>query len=315
MLKSNSIKIYTILIPFLFISLSLLTQQCRPAYSEERPNDDLSARSIASFADSLFKERDFYRAITEYKRLIFFYPQSPLSKQARLQIALAYMEGKKFGAAQSALEDFVDLYNDEEMKWQAIFYLAELHYRAGAYDEAIQLFSRIESADTIAELKKEATLKKSWAFVKKGEWAAAAHLFKTIDADEKEESIDRLSLELTKVDLRHKSPALAGTLSAVLPGAGQLYVGRKKDAAAAFLLNGAFILGAVEAFRDDKDVIGGILLFFEAGWYAGNIYSAIGGAHKYNDKQKNDYIYSLERRYSLKVNGRGDVFGLYKISF
>ncbi|MBE9536043.1 MAG: tetratricopeptide repeat protein [Proteobacteria bacterium] len=299
----------------LFIALILLTQASRPAYSEEDRNNDLSAKSIASFADSLFKERDFYRAITEYKRLIFFYPQSQLSKRARLQIALAYMEGKKFGAAQSALEDFIDLYDDDEMKWQAIFYMAEVHYRAGDYGEAIQLFSRVESADTTAELKKEATVKKGWAFVKKGDWAAASHLFKTTNADEKRESIDRLSLELTKVDLRHKSPALAGTLSAVLPGAGQLYVGRKKDAAAAFLLNGAFILGAVEAFRDDKDVIGGILLFFEAGWYAGNIYSAIGGAHKYNDKQKSDYIYSLERRYSLKVNGRGDVFGLYKISF
>lgn len=303
------------MITSLFIFVVHLTQMCPPVYSEEDHNNNISPQSIASFADSLFKERDFYRAITEYKRLIFFYPQSPLSKQARLQVALAYMEGKKFGAAQSALEDFVNLYDDDEMKWQGIFYLAEVHYRAGDYDEAIQLFSRVESADTTAQLKKEATVKKGWAFVKKGDWAVASRLFRTMNADEKKESIDRLSLELTKINLPHKSPALAGTLSAVLPGAGQLYVGRKKDAAAAFLLNGAFILGAVEAFRDDKDVIGGILLFFEAGWYAGNIYSAIGGAHKYNDKQKNDFIYSLERRYSLKVNGRGDVFGLYNISF
>ena len=70
--------------------------------------------------------------------------------------------------------------------------------------------------------------------------------------------------------LPKKTPGTAGILAAVIPGAGHLYTERQQDALVAFLLNGAFIWGAVELFRHDNYVAGGILTFFEFGWYGGN---------------------------------------------
>jgi hypothetical protein len=45
-------------------------------------------------------------------------------------------------------------------------------------------------------------------------------------------------------DIQQKSPAVAGTLAAILPGAGHLYTERPRVALVAFLLNVAFIVSA-----------------------------------------------------------------------
>ncbi|MCJ7809422.1 MAG: hypothetical protein MUP26_04080, partial [Desulfobulbaceae bacterium] len=48
-------------------------------------------------------------------------------------------------------------------------------------------------------------------------------------------------------------------------------------------------------------VLGGILAFFELGWYAGNIYSAVNGAHKYNRKVRDDFSKSFRDRLDLRI--------------
>jgi hypothetical protein len=68
----------------------------------------------------------------------------------------------------------------------------------------------------------------------------------------------------------------------------------------------------VEAFQHNQNVIGGILTFFELGWYSGNIYSAVASAHKYNRKMKQEYLDNLERGFSLRFSfeGKSPVFSL-----
>jgi TM2 domain-containing membrane protein YozV len=99
--------------------------------------------------------------------------------------------------------------------------------------------------------------------------------------------------------LPKKSPVLAGILSGVLPGSGQLYNGRRGDALLAFILNGLFIAGTVEAIDHGEFAIAGILSFFEAGWYTGNVYSAVNGAHKYNRQVTESFLQNLENRFRL----------------
>jgi hypothetical protein len=104
---------------------------------------------------------------------------------------------------------------------------------------------------------------------------------------------------------------VAGTLAAILPGSGHLYTERPRDALVAFLLNGAFILAAVELFNDDEYVTGGIVTFFELGWYSGNIYSAVNCAHKYNKRMKKDFIQGLRDRTSVSIRYNPDNTGKY----
>jgi TM2 domain-containing membrane protein YozV len=85
-----------------------------------------------------------------------------------------------------------------------------------------------------------------------------------------------------------------------VPGSGQLYNGRLGDALLAFLLNGLFIVGIIEALDKDETAVAGILGFFEAGWYIGNVYGAVNGAHKYNRRATETFLRNLENRYRLQ---------------
>ena len=71
-------------------------------------------------------------------------------------------------------------------------------------------------------------------------------------------------------------------------------------------MNAAFIWGMVESFKHENYVVGGILTFFELGWYSGNIYSAVSSAHKYNRNKKKEYLDNLEKedRISLGISFR-----------
>jgi hypothetical protein len=63
------------------------------------------------------------------------------------------------------------------------------------------------------------------------------------------------------------------------------------------------IFAAVEAFDNDNEALGGLLTFFEIGLYSGNVYSAVNSAHKYNRKQKHDFLKYLKEHSVLEVSG------------
>jgi hypothetical protein len=102
-------------------------------------------------------------------------------------------------------------------------------------------------------------------------------------------------------EIDKKSPAMAGTLSAVLPGSGHLYAGRPGQAASSFLLNALFIAGALMAFQNDSPVLGGILVFFQLGWYQGGIRSAVQAAREENLRQERKYRRELKQKYRLSL--------------
>jgi hypothetical protein len=117
--------------------------------------------------------------------------------------------------------------------------------------------------------------------------------------------------------LPRKSPVLSGTLAAVLPGAGHLYAERPRDALVSFLLNGSFIWAAVELFRNNNNVAGGVVAFFELGWYGGNIYSAVGSAHKYNKRIEDEFLQGLKDKsgISLYWDQTGSNYIMYSMIF
>ncbi len=73
-------------------------------------------------------------------------------------------------------------------------------------------------------------------------------------------------------------------LNALIPGAGYLYIGQKKSALTAFLLNGLFIAAAYQFFHHRHVAAGIITTGFEAGWYFGGIYGAGEEAKYYNER-------------------------------
>jgi TM2 domain-containing membrane protein YozV len=89
--------------------------------------------------------------------------------------------------------------------------------------------------------------------------------------------------ELARYEGRpRKSPPLAATMSAIIPGTGQMYAERYRDGLVALAVNGLFIAGTVASFKDENyalaAIVGGVGLPF----YVGNIYGAANATRQWN---------------------------------
>ncbi len=77
---------------------------------------------------------------------------------------------------------------------------------------------------------------------------------------------------------------------------------------------------AYVALYHDLDALGGIITFFELGFYSGNIYSAVSSAHKYNRVEKSKFLKYLKRHgkiniSSVRQNENESLVLLCKLSF
>lgn len=249
------------------------------------------------FADSLAADNDHYRAITEYKRFLFLHPDSPLVPQARLSIATSLIAGKRWKNADRSLEDLLSLHpqSPEAIKGRHIY--ADSAYERGEFGLARQRYRALAKRQTDAETLNYTNFRIGWSFLEQDKPQKARTSFSLLPQQQKDRLLEDLQ---TYQALPQKSPLIAGGLSTILPGAGQIYTGRLRQAALSFLLNGAFILGAIEAFNEENYAVGGILLFFEIGWYGGNIYNAVNNAHKHNDRAKHNYKQQMRSRLNLQ---------------
>jgi outer membrane protein assembly factor BamD (BamD/ComL family)/TM2 domain-containing membrane protein YozV len=288
---------------------------CSPAAFAE----EMSAEKMMSFADSLFERGDYYRAITEYDRVVFFYAKHPLAKTARFQIALSYLKGEKLDQAVTQFRAIADDYRNEELGRKAFFMVGEAYYQKRDYPRAADVFTTFIGSYPDDPRADAARLKTGWTHLREGNWQEAAEEFQKVPLGSslRKQAQGLAGESKNYPGIPKKSPSLAGGLSAVLPGAGQLYIGRPGDAAASFLLNGAFIWATVEAFNHRNNVTGGILLFFESGWYLGNIYNAISGAHKYNRRSEQQFMDDLQNRYGVSFfsDGRGKSVAAFILRF
>lgn len=263
----------------------------------------LNSEDQFGFARYCMEKGEYYRAVGEFERFIYLFPDNERIPEAHYLIGVCYLMGAKYDSARSVLEDVYRTHSKLPLGGRALFLIGETYYQQGAFDEAESYFQKIIHDFPQAELRSAALYRLGWSRMKADQWQDAAQHFMDIDQSSHLYSQSlRLSTEVLKgEDLPQKSPAAAGVMAAVIPGMGHVYCGRPKDGLVAFLVNGLFIWAAVESFEHDQDVLGGILTFMELGWYSGNIYSAVNSAHKYNRKVKDDFRKGLSERLDLNL--------------
>lgn len=262
---------------------------------------ELTAEKTLAFADQLFEQGDYYRAITEYERVLFYYPDNAAASSARYQIALAYQKGEKWAPALERFRALADRPAGEPLAAQALYQLGETYYLKKDYPLALDVFDEFlrrypEDPETDA-----ARIRRGGCYLQLRNWEMAAMEFEHLPegSPARQVSFQLRGEAGNPPEIKSKSPVLAASLSAVLPGAGQLYVERPTDALTSFLLNGLFIWGAVESFDHGNYATGGLLTAIESTWYVGNIYNAANSAHKYNRYQEQEFIERLQGEFGI----------------
>jgi tetratricopeptide (TPR) repeat protein len=257
---------------------------------------------LLRFADSLVQSGEQYRAITEYLRFASYFPDDPRTSEMPLRIALAYLYG---GRPDAALGSLAPALGSEraEVRSEAQYLQGRAYYEAGALDLALQSFGTSGRGPLGALARRGRLL----SLLRLGRREQAVELLRQegtagLDAASAESLAERLRASPKPA---HRSPGLAGVLS-ILPGAGQLYSGRPRDALVAFLVNGLFVLGAVQSFRADNQAAGIFLSTMEAGWYAGNITSAVSSARRFNALANERYLERVAGLSSLEARSRAE---------
>jgi tetratricopeptide (TPR) repeat protein len=256
---------------------------------------------LFGLADYFMKIGEYSQAIKEYRRFIYLYPESSMIEDALFRIGEAYL---LMGSYQEAISFLRETINTRP-EWK---YLLDSKILIGRGMMALKrlkeareiLYEVIQSASPPAseEIKWKALYFLAESFVMEEKWDDAIKVLERTDLKGPFRwEAERYISHLRGIDqIPFKSPEVAGLLSALLPGAGHLYCQRSMDAMTAFLINSAFIAGAIEAFQKKQKGLGIALSSIEVIIYSGTIFSAVTSAHKFNRDEKRKYLDHIKIR-------------------
>lgn len=291
------------LLPVLVLSvvLGLSFPSCAAAGIE------IDADGQFDFAAQYFDRKQYRESADEYRRFIHFFPQDKRIEQALFNIGRACFYGRRYEDALAAFQALIDQYIDTPLSFKAYAMISECHLARKEFGRAeIVLYNLLRITEDAA-VKDDAHYRLGWIAVETGAWEKARRQFGQIGAQNRDRyRLQRLSAELDRAaSIPRKDPQLAGFLS-LFPGAGQFYNERYQDGLIAFLVNAGLILAAYESFDNELYALGGLVTFVEVGFYSGNIYGAVSGAHKYNQRQTGDFIRRLKENARIRLSAGPD---------
>lgn len=218
------------------------------------------------------KELDFYRALTAFKRSLILLPEKEIKRKTELQydILLCYYLARRY---EDVAATFINSNLPNVDKSFPLFHdLLVILY------ESYKELHETEKVERIQELL-EQSFPETYDKLQ-----LTASLYQADVPELKKKGPHALSPVINYYEAERKSVSKAQMLNAVLPGAGYFYVGQKKSALTALLINSLFIAASYEFFHHGYVAAGIITAGFEAGWYFGGIYGAGEEARYYNER-------------------------------
>ncbi len=256
------------------------------------------------FAEKYFLEQDYFNAISEYKRFIYFFPQDGRVGQATFKIGQSYFRNNEYNKALNFLKKVSAGYGGTPLAVKAVLMQSECYLSLQALGPAVSVLEQLAAHTRDSDIRDEAFYRIGWIYFDTESWNKARTFFEKIAPQNRRKY--RLSELLREFDavgaIPQKNPALAGLLG-LIPGAGYLYTARYHDALIASLLNGALILSAYTSFENENYALGAILTFVEIGFYSGSIYGSVSAVHKYNRRQTRDFIQNIKQNKKVHLSG------------
>jgi len=224
-----------------------------------------------SFANELFAENDYLRAIGEYQRLIYFSHDSDSKEWFEFQIGECYRKMKRYEAAKKKYDVLIlGGVNNSELGFSARIASAKCSINMGLLTGARLLLCDLAAgnakSDTIHFLL-------GVTYIKEMKWNTAKNEFMAIHFSRmKKDAFDMLH---RKSKENFKSEKTALLLSTFIPGAGQIYASKTLKGIISFSLN--FSLGYLtyKAVKEDRKMDAILIVYFGLQrFYFGNIEQA-----------------------------------------
>ena len=239
----------------------------------------IAEMNLLALGDHFSKLENYDSAITEYKRFLFFHPDDARAASAYQKIGLAYRTQGLWQEAISMMRNAVLHALNHEEKSEYQLELAVTLIASQNYDLARFELIRVTMRTTSGPLYQRVLFLQTVALIYQFQWEEARKVLRHYTTDE---MLDKLLDEA--VNLPQKSPKVAKVLSAIFPGAGQVYAGNWRDGLNALVLNGVFGFVAVDSVLDRHyvDAVTWTYFIFQR-YYLGNLYQAGKAVDDFND--------------------------------
>jgi len=291
------------LIPFL-LAAAVLFIFVNPCTADTAVTID--ADKQFQYAEQLYSQKKYMLAIIEYERFAYLFPGDGRVSESRYLMGMAYFLERRYIEAIQAFSDLTETVDvGAAYHARSFFMAAESQLRLGRRSSALTTFHTLLSLSDDADVQDEANYRIGWVFIETADWEKARIYFQRISHQNHDKyRLNDLTRRLESAsNIHHKSPGIAGVF-AILPGGGYLYCNRPRDALTSFLINGALIYAAYEAFNNEMYALGGVIAFVEIGFYSGNIYGSISSAHKYNRDQDRRFVDKLKENLKISLSSR-----------
>lgn len=240
-----------------------------------------------TLADSLFRQKDYFQAVTEYKRFLFFHSgkKDSLSIQAWFQMGLCYRNSRDWESAYSTFDTVMALSDSGPLRERAHFQSALVQLSQGSKGEAEFEFAGLAKFSPDSLTRSQAFFFQGICQIQRHGWEEARKSFQKyvrLSGSRIPPGMDSLLESGSRQKWR--SPVTARWLSTALPGLGQAYTGYFLEGAFALTLNASLGWLVVYLVMQGQIVEGALAVFVLQRFYFGNREKAGQLASRFNEE-------------------------------
>jgi len=244
-----------------------------------------------NYAKRLYEKEKYFDAVTEFKRLLFFYDGNIYRYESNLLTGLSYKNGAKFS---EAIQYFtlaeLNSKNIDEV-FIAKLEIIKVNILRRTTGRALSLLDSLQNDSKFADKGDEINYWRGWTYIFSDDWEEASLSFSAIQANH------QLVLLCDSIANDLYDPTLAKALS-IFPGAGQFYTGEYVSGLISIGWNVLWGYLTINAFIEDRvfdGLIVGTLLWWR--FYSGNIQNAEKFALEKNLEKTNSALRYLQNNY------------------
>ncbi len=151
---------------------------------EDKSGNTYRDHSLYALASVYEKQEDYINAVKYYDQLLTYYPNSSLATQAQVRIGVCYYHLKDYQT--SILELNNPIINDlpDEHLAEALYLLANSHYRVEEYDDAAQTYSEITRRFPETKIHRIAQYGLAWSLFQQSNYSEAYTVFNNLSEGE-----------------------------------------------------------------------------------------------------------------------------------
>lgn len=246
-------------------------------------------------ADSLFLSENYFDAIKEYKRLLFFDKEGLFNYTAYNQIALCYKYGGKLENAFNYFSLALTKANSNREIFECKLNLCRLNIIENKTKNAHRILNELENDSLFVAYQEEIKYWRAWIFFYEKDYENASLIFHQLN-----------EIELFELSKQNQEQSLsinkAKILSMILPGAGQIYSENYLSGIGSFIWN--LIAGylTINAFASER-IFDGIVLtnILWMRFYRGNLENAEKLAEKKNQIIFINSLINIQNNFRNKI--------------